>query len=145
MAQQTINLGTVANDGTGDTLRDAGGKINDNFTELYDLSAGASPVATVSAQDTDLDPAHNGHYVRFTYSGAKTLTVQDDATEPLPANGEWHIRNASASGNLTLVEDTSVTINPPVGGTLEIEPGGTVTLKRVGTDEFDLMGVTVAA
>lgn len=35
MAQQTINLGTVANDGTGDTLRDGGDKINDNFTELY--------------------------------------------------------------------------------------------------------------
>jgi hypothetical protein len=144
MAKQTINIGTVANDGTGDTLRAAGGKINDNFDELYDL-VGGSTVSTVSAQDTDLDPAHNGNYVRFTYSGAKTLTVQDDATEPLPANAEWHIRNASASGNLTLVEDTSVTINPPVGGTLEIEPGGTVTLKRVATDEFDLMGVTVAA
>lgn len=35
MAQQTINLGTVANDGTGDTLRVGGDKINDNFTELY--------------------------------------------------------------------------------------------------------------
>lgn len=35
MAQQTINIGTIANDGTGDTLRDAGDKINDNFTELY--------------------------------------------------------------------------------------------------------------
>lgn len=35
MAQQTINLGTVANDGTGDSLRVGGDKINDNFTELY--------------------------------------------------------------------------------------------------------------
>jgi hypothetical protein len=35
MAQQMVNIGTVANDGTGDTLRDAGDKINDNFTELY--------------------------------------------------------------------------------------------------------------
>lgn len=36
MAQEVINLGISANDGTGDKLRVAGQKINDNFTELYD-------------------------------------------------------------------------------------------------------------
>lgn len=41
MAQQTINLGTVANDGTGDDLRTGGDKINDNFTELYATVSGA--------------------------------------------------------------------------------------------------------
>jgi hypothetical protein len=35
MAQQSINLGTTANDGTGDTLRAAGLKVNSNFTEVY--------------------------------------------------------------------------------------------------------------
>lgn len=35
MARQNINVGTAANDGTGDTLRAAGGKINDNFVEVY--------------------------------------------------------------------------------------------------------------
>lgn len=35
MAQQTINIGVTPNDGTGDTARDAGDKINDNFAELY--------------------------------------------------------------------------------------------------------------
>jgi len=35
MAKQTINLGTTANDNTGDTLRAAGTKINSNFDELY--------------------------------------------------------------------------------------------------------------
>ena len=35
MGQQSINIGSTANDGTGDTLRDGGDKINDNFTELY--------------------------------------------------------------------------------------------------------------
>ncbi len=37
MAQQTISTGTTANDGTGDTLRSAGTKINQNFTEVYGL------------------------------------------------------------------------------------------------------------
>ena len=35
MAQQSINIGSSANDGTGDPLRTAFDKINDNFSELY--------------------------------------------------------------------------------------------------------------
>lgn len=35
MAQQLIDIGAAPNDHSGDTLRDGGGKINDNFTELY--------------------------------------------------------------------------------------------------------------
>jgi hypothetical protein len=35
MAKQVINIGSVANDGTGDPLRTAFDKVNDNFTELY--------------------------------------------------------------------------------------------------------------
>ena len=35
MAKQTINIGSSANDGTGDPLRTAFDKINDNFIELY--------------------------------------------------------------------------------------------------------------
>jgi hypothetical protein len=35
MAQQIINIGAIANDNTGDTLRGAGQKLNDNFDEIY--------------------------------------------------------------------------------------------------------------
>lgn len=35
MAQQEIDVGSLAGDGTGDPLRDAFTKINENFTELY--------------------------------------------------------------------------------------------------------------
>jgi hypothetical protein len=35
MAQQIVNIGTVANDGTGDPDRTAFNKINQNFTEVY--------------------------------------------------------------------------------------------------------------
>ena len=37
MAQTVINIGTVANDGTGDGIRVAGIGINTNFTELFKL------------------------------------------------------------------------------------------------------------
>lgn len=35
MAKQNINLGIIADDGTGDSLRSAGTKINSNFDEVY--------------------------------------------------------------------------------------------------------------
>jgi len=35
MTKEIISTGNTANDGTGDTLRSAGIKINSNFTELY--------------------------------------------------------------------------------------------------------------
>lgn len=106
-------------------------------------SAGPAPVVTISGAATSLLATHAGQYLRFTEAAAKTLTVQAEATEPLPADVEFHFRNVGAA-DLTLVEDTGVTINPPDGGTLAIPSGGTVTLKRVAADEFDLMGQTVA-
>jgi len=42
MAKQTINTGAAANDGTGDQLRSAFEKINNNFTELYEHDANSS-------------------------------------------------------------------------------------------------------
>lgn len=41
MAKQTIGLGTTANDNTGDELRVAGQKINENFTEVYAYGFGS--------------------------------------------------------------------------------------------------------
>jgi hypothetical protein len=40
MTRQNISTGSAANDGTGDTLRTAGTKINDNFVELYRFLGG---------------------------------------------------------------------------------------------------------
>ena len=54
MALQSLGLGTTAGDGTGDSIRDGGDKINDNFSEIYTLlgtgtalSSGISATATV--------------------------------------------------------------------------------------------------
>jgi len=38
MSKQVIGIGTIANDGTGDTLRNAFDKTNDNFDELYSVA-----------------------------------------------------------------------------------------------------------
>lgn len=47
MAQQLINIGTSPNDGSGDSLRTAFSKINNNFTELYNTASQASNVYTI--------------------------------------------------------------------------------------------------
>ena len=47
MAQQVINIGASPNDGTGDFVRDAFDKTNDNFTELYSSSGGGGGGAHV--------------------------------------------------------------------------------------------------
>jgi len=54
MSYQSLGVGTNANDGSGDTLRAAGAKLNANFVELYtkigdgsDLCSGLSSTASV--------------------------------------------------------------------------------------------------
>lgn len=59
MAKQTINVGTSANDGTGDPLRDAFIKTNDNFTELYNKSVGIHAVIPLVSGDSVV-PTNNG-------------------------------------------------------------------------------------
>jgi len=58
--QQIVQRGSFANDGTGDTLRDAAQKINDNFTYLWaetwnNADSGSSNIldASPSAGATD--------------------------------------------------------------------------------------------
>lgn len=50
MTRQNINIGALANDGTGDTLRAAGQKINENFVEIYQLLGGDSDFPSTGVQ-----------------------------------------------------------------------------------------------
>jgi hypothetical protein len=54
MAQQVINIGSAPNDGTGDQLRTAFDKCNDNFTELYAGGPGGGAVDSVNGQTGDV-------------------------------------------------------------------------------------------
>lgn len=121
--------------------------IAGTFLSVKALSGGASAHSTVLVEATiaktlaltDIDL-----YVRFTNAATKTCTVDDEATTPMPVNSEVHLRNVGA-GSLTIVEDAGVTVNVPSGGTLVLATGMTATLKKVATDEWDLIGQTVAA
>lgn len=52
MARQNINIGALANDNTGDTLRTAGRKINETFVELYQALGGDSDILNISVSFT---------------------------------------------------------------------------------------------
>ena len=64
MAYQSIGLGTTAGDGTGDTIRGGGDKINDNFVEIYTLlgtgSALTSGISATSSVVTLAGPTITG-------------------------------------------------------------------------------------
>ena len=53
MTRQIISTGTAANDGTGDTLRSAGTKINDNFQEIYQAFGDGSNLSLSASLTTD--------------------------------------------------------------------------------------------
>lgn len=58
MAKQVINVGTSANSGGGDPLRDALIKVNENFDELYTADQTLISLSTLKAEvaaSTDFD------------------------------------------------------------------------------------------
>lgn len=52
MSIQLIDIGTIANDGTGDNLRLAFNKANNNFVELYNLTGSLQAVSVVATGNT---------------------------------------------------------------------------------------------
>jgi hypothetical protein len=71
MAQQTINIGAIANDNTGDTLRGAGQKINDNFDEIY----AALPLVAPSTWVPTLTDSGGGRTFAFTVNTARHTSI----------------------------------------------------------------------
>ena len=63
MAKQTIGIGSSANDGTGDPLRTAFDKANDNFDELY--SGRVVPVPTGGDETTARPTLESGAIVAW--------------------------------------------------------------------------------
>jgi hypothetical protein len=74
MANQIINVGTTANDGTGDKVRDAFIKVNSNFGELYDEGGANITVNNpVTSTETTLDEA----LIDLNTGGGGTPTLQE--------------------------------------------------------------------
>ena len=84
MSQEIINVGTTANDGTGDKVRDAFIKVNSNFGELYDEGGANITVNNpVTSTETDLDTA-----LADLVGGGGTQTLAEVLTEGNQTGGE---------------------------------------------------------
>ena len=133
MARQNINIGSSANDGTGDPLRTAFDKINDNFVELYgsdndintldaNLDVSTFAITTgVTNGDITVTPNGTGSIKLGAMKFNGTTISSDDSTiininEGLVVDG-----TASVSGATTLSGTLSV------GTSLALATGATVT------------------
>jgi len=135
--RDTMGTALVAGRGIAITVNDAADTITlgNTFSESFEVSTTAENLVNSDA----------GRYQRWTNSAAKTLTVRPNATAAIDQDAEFYISNRAATGNLTLAEGSGVTINPPSGGSLVLEPGMVATLKRVAVNIYDLLGHTVPA
>ena len=89
MAKQTIGIGSSANDGTGDPLRDAFDKVNDNFTELYDVAPSDTAYAASWDGVTTIPPSKNAVYDKF--------EVDAGLRHPGYIAGRWYVPDTSGS------------------------------------------------
>ena len=76
MAQQVINIGAAANDGTGDPLRDCFDKINDNFTELYTVGPAG---ANFDLSDNDIEATNTNGGINLIPNGTGKVVVETDS------------------------------------------------------------------
>ena len=100
MAQQNINVGTVANDGTGDALRDAFVKVNSNFTELYSNEKPYSAKIanyTITSSDWTIDCT----------TGTFTITLPT----AVGISGRYYNIKNSGNGLITVATTSSQTID----------------------------------
>lgn len=80
MAKQIINIGASANDGTGDPLRNAFDKTNDNFNELYLALGGSSNATDLFDVNGNMDLMGKPHKLSFLYNTEAELLSVSSST-----------------------------------------------------------------
>ena len=139
MAKQTVNIGSAANDGTGDPLRTAFDKLNDNFDEVYaDDFVTTARLADDSVTEVHLDVTNSpvDGYVLEYDSGSGGFTwgqkFDGDITGIVAGNG---LTGDATSGDASLAvgAGTGITVN---ADDIQIADGGVDTL-QLAADAVD--------
>ena len=142
MARQNINIGSSANDGTGDPLRTAFDKINDNFVELYggdndintldaNLDVNTFAITTgVTNGDITVTPNGTGSIKLGAMKFVGTTMSSDDSTQITIAE------NIQTTGTLNVAGAATITGATTLSTSLALASGATVT----GILDEDAMG-----
>ena len=148
MAYQEIGLGTSAADGTGDTIRAGGDKINDNFVELYTLlgtgtalSSGISATATVvTLTAPTISGVVGGTQTSATITTVNATTV-NSGTLALAAGSITDSSGAISFGNENLTTTGTITGTLASAAQTSITSLGTLTALVV--DDISLNGKVI--
>lgn len=113
MAKQSIDIGVQGNDGTGDSIREAFRKVNENFNDLYAVFGAGGQI-----NSTNLDDFPSS------YSGNQVFITNDDGTAVLAKSlvEGTGISIDTTSEDSIVIRSTSSSLNtdaaPALGGPL---------------------------
>ena len=140
MAKQSINIGSVANDGTGSPLRTGATVVNSNFDEIYTALGDGSSI-TLTATPTELNLLSG---VTSVVTGSSTTTFTNKTID-FTSNTVSNIPNSAlTNSSLTVGADTGLGVIS-LGSTITFT-GGTAINTSFSSDTvtIDLDTSTVA-
>ena len=158
MAQQVINVGTAPNDGTGDPLRTAYIKTNDNFGELYNRVQTTPPASlTGSIGDTAGMYAYDANYFYYCYANFDgttqiwnqiTNTGNVSVTSIASGNSSIGFNNINGNAaisvrgvsNVAVFSNTAVNIAGSVSATGNVAGGNLNTVSIYATGLVSAVG-----
>lgn len=128
MARKIIDVGTVGNDGTGDSIRDSFRKVNDNFRELYSSLGLGEKLTFIGLDDT---PSSYAGQNNATTGSTPIVTVNNTESglafkTLVPGNG-ISLDFITNPNEITINADfaaISADPNPQLGGNLSMRSGG---------------------
>lgn len=140
MAKQSLNTGTLANDGTGDSLRSGATKINANFSELYTAIGNGSTttVSTSNAQTGQVLRWNGSSFVPADY-GSLTSTLDVNNYNIVSSNNGHIVLDPAGTGDVSLVYGGQTATFD--GSTGEAQLSGKITYKN----EWGTLGQAPAA
>ena len=147
MARQVINIGSSANDGTGDPLRTAFDKINDNFVELYggdndintldaNLNTNNFAITTgVTNGDVTITPNGTGSIKLGAMKFVGTTMSSDDSTQITIAENIQTTGTMNVAGAATLATSLTLASGATVTGILDEDNMGTNSATQLATQQ----------
>ena len=151
MAQITLNVGSNANDGTGDTLRSAMQNVNTMFTEVYASSlfndgitiSGNNISASRTNDDLVLTPSGTGIIRMDNLTVDSNINITDNEIKTTVTNSDL-VLSASGTGSVVIAKtdiNAGTIDNTVIGGTTPA--AGTFT-SLTANDSSSLDGIVVS-